>query len=539
MSDFDVIVIGAGAGGGVAAWQFAEKGKRVLIIERGHDYPPGWLGRDVLRNHRFSRYGHNMGPELDGNPREFVSPDGSEGVYRPHEGAYQNNAMGVGGGTRVYGAQAWRYHPLDFCMASSYGIPGGSSLADWPIDYEELAPYYEAIEWEMGVSGGPPSRTMPERRDYPMDALPATYRTGPLQAAADRLGWAHQRVPLLINSRKFGGRGACVGGQFCVGFGCSQNAKNGTHNTVLPKALMHDGCDLWTESRVTRLLTDSGGKVTGVEVVREGKAEEVRADVVALACGAIETPRLLLYSRTPQEPNGIGNNHDWVGRNLQGHLYPGAFAVFDDLISDLVGPGATVAVMEFSHGNPGVIGGGMLADDFIPLPVWFAREAPPPHIPKYGLAYKEWIRSHFLRSFHIFGPTQDIPSPESRVTLSTKTFDSLGVPVARLSGTTHPETVKTALFMRDKAVQWLQEAGAKEVYPRPVGLGMSAGQHQAGTCRMAASPERGVVDHQGRVFGHENLLVCDASVHVTNGGFNPVLTVLATAMRSAGRFGAN
>ncbi len=538
MSDFDVIVIGSGAGGGVAAWAFAEQGKRVLIIERGRYYPPGWVGRDLLRNHRYSRYGHNTGPELTGNPRVFLESNGTETRCEPHHGAYQNNAMAVGGGTRVYGAQAWRFHPLDFRMASTYGVPAGSSLADWPIDYDDLEPYYEAIEWEMGVSGGPPSATMPARREYPMEALPPTYRTGPLQAAAERMGWAHQRVPLLINSRHYGGRGACIGGTTCVGFGCPTEAKAGTHNTVLPKVLAHDGCDLWAETRVTRLLADSSGRITGVEVVRDGQRDEVQADVIVVAAGAIETARLLLVSATTRQPDGIGNRFGHVGRHLQGHYYPGALGLFDDMTADLIGPGPTVAITQFSHGNTGVVGGGMLADDFIVLPPIFARDMPP-HVPRYGPEAKAWVRENYLRSFHIFGPTQDIPNPECRVTLDGSVRDDREVPVARLSGTTHPETVRTALFMRDRAVRWLQEVGAREIYPREVGLGMSAGQHQAGTCRMAARPEEGVVDAQGRVFGHDNLLVCDASVHVTNGGFNPVLTVMATALRSASLFDAS
>ena len=119
MSDFDVVVIGSGAGGGVAAWKFAERGKKVLVLDRGRYYPPGWVGRDLLRNHRYSKYGHNTGPELEGNPRVFVEPDGREIPCDPHEGPYQNNAMAVGGGTRVYGAQAWRYHPLGFRVAST------------------------------------------------------------------------------------------------------------------------------------------------------------------------------------------------------------------------------------------------------------------------------------------------------------------------------------------------------------------------------------------------------------------------------------
>jgi choline dehydrogenase-like flavoprotein len=341
---------------------------------------------------------------------------------------------------------------------------------------------------------------------------------------------------MLINSRAFGGRGACVHCQTCVGFGCPTDAKSGIQNTVLPKVLAKPGCELWTDARVTRLLTDGGGRVTGVVVVRDGRLVEVRADVVVVAAGSIETPRLLLNSRTAREPNGIGNNADWVGRNLQGHYYPGACAVFDDLYGDLVGPGPTVAMTQFNHGNPGVIGGGMLADDFIPLPVWFAREARPPGAPGYGAAFKAWVRQNYRRSFHIFGPTQDIPNPECRVTLDPAVVDDLGIPAARLSGTTHPETVKTALFMRDKAAEWLQETRAREVWVKPVGLGMSAGQHQAGTCRMAPESSLGVVDNRGRVFGHENLLICDGSVHVTNGGFNPVLTIMATAMRSAKLF---
>jgi choline dehydrogenase-like flavoprotein len=285
------------------------------------------------------------------------------------------------------------------------------------------------------------------------------------------------------------------------------------------------------------LLTDPSGKVLGATVIRGARTEEVRADVVVISAGSIETPRLLLNSRTPREPNGIGNNRDWVGRNLQGHYYPGAVALFDDLRSDLVGPGPTVAMTHFNHGNPGIIGGGMLGDDFIPLPVWFAREARPPDVPAFGAEFKAWVRKNYRRGFHIFGPTQDIPNPECRVTRDPNVRDSVGVPAARLSGTTHPETVRTALFMREKASEWLREAGAEEVWTKPVGLGMSAGQHQAGTCRMGPQPSEGVVDHQGRVFGHDNLLICDGSVHVTNGGFNPVLTIMATALRSASLFG--
>jgi choline dehydrogenase-like flavoprotein len=533
MSDFDVIVVGGGAGGGVAAWSFARRGKSVLLLERGHSYPMGWTGRDLLRNHRYSAYGHNTGPELAGNPRVFVNRDGIPKVVSPHQGGYQNNAMALGGGTRVYGAQAWRFHPFDFEMATRYGVPEGSSLADWPLSYQDLEPYYERIEHELGVSGGTPASNMPDRKPYPMAALPMHLRGRRLQEAARSNGWAHQQVPLLINTEPRHGRGACIRCEFCVGFGCPTEAKAGTHNTVIPLVAAQPGCRVRTETRVTGLITNGAGRVTGV---RTQNGEEILADAIVLSAGAIETARLLLLSRTAREPNGIGNGRDLVGRNLQGHHYPGAQAIFAEPITDTAGPGPAIAITEFNHGNPGIVGGGMMADDFVILPNAFARDRRKPGLPAYGLAFKEWVRHGYRHSCHISGPVQDIPNPESRVTLDPSTVDDLGLPVARLSGTCHPETVRTQLFMREKAAKWLSDTGAQDVWTFPVALGMSAGQHQAGTCRMGADPSVGVVDPTGKVFGHENLLICDGSVHVTNGGFNPVLTIMATALRNAEMF---
>jgi choline dehydrogenase-like flavoprotein len=305
----------------------------------------------------------------------------------------------------------------------------------------------------------------------------------------------------------------------------------------LPKLMAQPGCELRPNTRVTRLLTDSAGKVTGVEAVSEGRLEQIKADVVVLAAGAIETARLLLLTTTSKEPNGIGNNRDLVGRSLQGHYYPSAQGLFDEQISEPIGPGPSIAITEFNHGNEGVIGGAMLADDFVVLPTSFAGGRRKPGVPQYGLALKEWVRHGYTHSCHVAGPVQEIPSPEGRVTLDGSVKDDLGVPVVRLSGTTHPETVRTSLFIRDRAAEWLTAAGAKEVWTYPIGLYLSGGQHQAGTCRMGADPSAGVVNDRGVVFGHENLLLCDGSVHVTNGGFNPVLTIMATALRSADLFG--
>ena len=143
------------------------------------------------------------------------------------------------------------------------------------------------------------------------------------------------------------------------------------------------------------------------------------------------------------------------------------------------------------------------------------------------------MRENFNRTLHVMGPVQDIPNPECRVQIAPNVRDRYGIPVAKLSGTTHPETVKTATFMFERAKEWMEASGAVRVWGSPPGLGLSAGQHQAGTCRMGDDPRASVTDRWGRIHAHGNLFVIDGSLHVTNGGFNPVLTIMALAFRCA------
>jgi choline dehydrogenase-like flavoprotein len=538
MPDYDVIVVGAGAGGGVAAGVLAERGMRVLVLERGAALAFPQVGRDHLRNHRLAHYGHNTGPELDGHPRVFVDPAGNEHVVRPHEGGYNNNAMGIGGGTLVYGAQAWRFLPDDFRMASVYGVPAGSSLADWPIGYADLAPDYERAEWEVGVAGDSTASAThwPRSRDYPMPPVAATGTGVVLRRAAAELGWPAFAPPLLINTTPYLGRPACTQCQHCVGFACPVDAKNGSQNTLLARALASGNCTLITGAFVDQLTVSPAGAVTGVSYIdAAGRRRTPTADRVVVAAGAIESARLLLNSRSTAHPHGLGNGHDQVGRNLQGHYYPRVGALMAEAVYDGIGPGVSTATTRFNHGNDGVIGGAMLADDFVVLPIIFWKRSLPPDVPRWGAEAKQFMRENYRRIMHIMGPVHEIPSPEARVTLDPRVRDRYGMPVARLSGTTHPETVRTAAYIWERAREWLAAAGAVRTWGDPPKLGLSAGQHQAGTCRMGDDPRTSVTDRWGRVHGHDNLYIADASLHVTNGGFNPVLTVLALAFRVAQR----
>jgi choline dehydrogenase-like flavoprotein len=534
---YDCVVIGSGAGGGAAAQVLAESGRSVLVVELGSFPSTESLTHDHLRNPR-SVLGLPAitDPDPAGRPRVAVV-DGVRRQVLPPDGGYGNNAFTVGGGTRVYGAQAWRFVPRDFRMASTYGVPDGSSLADWPISYDDLEPYYSLAEQRFGVSGGGTDPWHgPRSIPLPMPPMP---RTGPaelLAAAAERLGWGTLDVPLLINSVEYQGRSGCARCGQCVGFACPVDAKNGTHNTALPAALATGNCTLVTETTAERLVTDATGRIVGVALVADGWRRTVLTGEVLLAAGASETPRLLLNSAHDGEPCGIGNNHDQVGRHLQAHVYAGAVGLFEDEVVDLVGPGASIATCDFRHGNDGIIGGGMLANEFVPTPAsTYDYLTGAGLIPSAGAESLQAMRHAVRRMLRVVGPIQEVTSADSRIRVDPSVVDRHGNPVAVVSGSIHPEDARAQRFMSAKAKAWLEAAGAVRTAVGELGsLGRaSTGQHQAGTCRMGDDPGRSVTDPNGRVWGHDNLWVADASVHVTNGGVNPVLTVLATALRTA------
>jgi len=430
---------------------------------------------------------------------------------------------------------AWRYHPLDFRMRSTYGAPEGSTLEDWPISYDDLEPYYEKAEWEIGVSGddsGNPFRA-PRRKPLPMPPLAPNREFEILQPAAKRLGLHPFHIPMLRNSVPYGGRGPCMRCRWCVGFACEVNAKCGTQNTVIPKALATGNCELRTECMTREILTDERGRATGVEYFdAHDRLQRQDADLVVVSSAAVESARLLLNSKSPLFPTGLGNRYDWVGRNFQGHSYTGAFGIMPDDIYDDLGPGASIAICDYNHGNPGLVGGAMLANEFIRLPYQFVGMLPP-DVPKWGREHKDFMRSFYRRAIAIQGPTQEMPMFNARVEVDPKVPDYWGIPVARLSGDKHPHTIEIGAFAAAKAEAWLKEAGAVRTWKKLAGPGFTGGQHQAGTCRMGDDPKTSVVNRYCQVHEIDNLFVIDGSVHVTNGGFNPVLTIMANAYRAS------
>lgn len=519
--DYDVIVIGAGAGGGVAACVLAEAGRRVLLVERGESLRRADLPRDHLRNARvFTGLERQLDPPVAGNPR-FVG----DAAVLPTEQAWNHNASTVGGGTRVYGAMAWRFCPEDFRMGSTYGEP----FMDWPIAYEDMAPFYDRVEWEIGVSGpeAPRPHDGARARGYPMPPLPPNAAEPVLARGARALGLATDAVPLLINSVPYGGRPACIRCGTCVGFACHADAKNGTHNTAIVRALATRRCDLLTSTAATRLITN-GSTVAGAELAAPGRRLTVRSRHVVVAAGAIETARLLLVS-------DVGTAHDQAGRHLQGHAYAGAVGVFAESVQDSVGPGPSISTTDFRHHNDGILGGGILANEFVPIPIEaYTKLAAAGIVPAWGQAGADAMRDAYRRTQFVVGPLQEVPSAASRVTLERGVTDRNGMPAVRLlADRPEPNDLRAAEFLARRAEEWLRASGAQRAASLRWALskGPSAGQHQAGTCRMGTDPRTSVTDPWGRVWGHDGVTIADGSLHVTNGGVNPVLTILALAWR--------
>ena len=342
-------MIGSGPGGGVAAQTLASAGHSVLVVERARALSNGSLRGDHLHGKRNAVYNSVAGPGQD-HPRISAQHDDRG---REHERvvdgdgdawAYGLNAYAFGGGTRLWQGMAWRFFPEDFEMARVYGNPDGATLADWPIDYDEMEPYYTRAEWELGVAGEESALTArtPRSKGYPMPAMGTEPARELLAGAAERLGWTWGSIPLAINSVPAAGRAACVRCSSCVGHACPVDAKNGAHNTFLPRALATGKADIVFDAEAVVVRDGPGG--ASVDVMTDCSGEPalhtLRADVVVVAAGAVESARLLLAS-------GLGN--DQLGRHLHDHRFVSLRCEVDQPVKNGLGPGHSIATLDHVH----------------------------------------------------------------------------------------------------------------------------------------------------------------------------------------------
>jgi gluconate 2-dehydrogenase alpha chain len=545
----DVVIVGLGAMGGVAALPLAQAGLEVIGLEAGAWLSPRDYAPDELRLREWPQ-----GQQLDRQvPTHRPNP---KAPYSPRPTTH--TMMNAVGGTSIhYFAQAWRLNPWDFKTLSEtkrrYGahrIPKGSTVEDWPFGYGELEPYYDIIEHEIGVSGkaGNINGTIdprgnifegPRKREYPMPPLRSTDFSEMMAKAARQLGWHPFPGPAAITSQTYQGRPGCVYHGYCSGGGCHVNAKSSTAVTTIPKALETKRLTVVTYANVTKVEVDKSGRVTGVNYIKGGEEYFQPAAVVLVAAHVYESTRLLLLSKSKAYPKGLSNNHGQVGRHYFSHnttasvsgLFPfnlngwygtsGQGTAVDDWADD-----------NFDHAGLDFIGGGLLWITTEHRPIATAGMSTWGRAPRWGSAWKSFVRENADRWSSSYLQRTTVPHEENYLDLDPIVKDALGLPVIRITAEYKEHDRKLAVFIQDKMAEWYMTAGAIATEKAEVGI-MGMNSHAYGSTRMGDNPETNVVNRWG--FSHEapNLGILGGSVMGTSGARNPTLTGQALAWRTA------
>ena len=548
----DVVIIGLGAVGGVAALPLAEAGVEVIGLEAGGWLSPRDFAPDELRNNvrGWPQAVQKANNEVPIHRRSASAPESTRRTIHPMMNA-------VGGTSLHYWGQSWRLNPWDFRVVSEttrrYGaarIPRGSTVEDWPFGLEELEPYYDKVEYEVGVSGkagningeiDPAGNIFegPRRREYPMPALRGTGFTDLMAAAAQRLDWHPFPGPAAINSRPYQNRSACVYHGFCNRGGCPVRAKNSTAVSTIPRAQETGRLEVVTRAHVTSIEVDSDGRVSGVVYLKDGDTYFQPADVVLLAGYTYENVRLLLLSTSRAYPNGLSNNHGQVGKHYFSHnTGAGVTTLFPHNLNNWFGaPAQGVAVDDwaddnFDHAGLDFIGGGNLWVHTERRPIAAASMSTFGRAPRWGSAWKSFVKQNADRWTSAYLQKTTLPYEDNYLDLHPTVKDPLGFPVCRITADFKDNDKKLAAFVQDKMEQWFLEAGAVATIKGSIGT-MGPSTHAYGGTRMGDNADTNVVDRWG--FSHEvpNLGILGASVMGTSGAHNPTLTAQALAWRTA------
>ena len=510
MTNFDlsddgvVVIVGSGAGGGTLANALCQKGIDVVLLEAGAREDTG-----TFQNDEWASFAQLSWLDMR-------TTSGSWRVARDFPNLPTWICKTVGGSTTHWAGASLRIQPHEFKARTTYGDIDGASLLDWPIGYDDLAPYYDRAEDRLGVT-----------RTHGIPGLPGNNNFKVMYAGAMRLGYQDCHTGrMAINSRPRDGRNFCQQIGFCFQ-GCKSGAKWSTLYSEIPKAEATGHLELRPNAQVLQIQHDASGKVTGVLYADAAGNQHVqKARVVAVAGNSIESPRLLLNSASSLFPDGVANSSGEVGKNYMRHMTGSVYATFREPVRMYRGTTMAGIITDESIHDPsrGFAGGYEMETLSLGLPFMAAFLDP-------GAWGREFTRKmdqyEHMAGMWIVG--EDMPQSTNAVTLHATETDGHGLPVPNVHFDDHVNDIamREHAFRQGRAVY--EAAGAVDAYEVPP----YPSTHNLGTNRMSARPADGVVNGFGQAHDVDNLFVSDGSIFTTGAAENPTLTIVALALRQA------
>ena len=517
----DVLVIGSGMGGAAMSKRLSDGGIKVVCLEQGDWVHPTQFPH-FHNEWEIEKYrGWAFDPNLRKAPEDY-----------PVTGATSPRMMNVVGGSTVHYAGHWfRYRPVDFRKGTEHGLEGA---IDWPFAYEELAPYYDINDAEVGIAGlrgDPGNPPRPDRYGPPIKPGKAGRR---MAEAWGSLGWDWWPTDNAIVTRGKDGRLPCNSCGNCLS-GCPRGSLGSADVAYWPKAL-RNGVDLRTNARVETIEAKDGRATGAVYIDRlTGERHRVNADIVVLAANGVGTPRLLLMSAQGGHVDGLANSNGLVGTHLMHHCWSFADMWFAEPIEAYKGAiGCSVHSQNFYETDP--------ARDFVNGMTFLTlgsfgaaysamgtHTAPPD---PWGDRHRDAFNRHFGHHIVSFMQGDDLPVRSNRVTLDPSVTDSSGLPAAHIDYKLSPNDIALANFGTARLREAAEAAGAIETHVTGP-MEIPPAWHLMGTCRMGNTPEDSVTNGYNQTWDVPNLFIADGSSLPSGAAVNPTSTIGAISVRCA------
>ncbi len=556
MPEFDVCIVGSGAGASPVAATLAAAGYDVVVLEKGpwlkeRDFYKDELACCVRRAYKPSRVEQpHVIEDRDADGRWQAVPTSTS------ERDFWNGNC-VGGSSNFMSGFFHRLKPDDLRLRSAYGPIEGATVVDWPIAYDELEPYYARIEREVGVSGRVVDHPFAEPRsttDFPFPPTAEHPVSARIDTACRAAGLHPLPVARAILSRGVDDRRACEYSGYCGGYGCSTGAKGSARAALLDRALTTGHCTIRPHAQVYRLRSDARGHVVAADYFdREGETSSVSARIFVVACQAIETSRLLLLSTGPKHPRGLANNNGQVGQNMvfstsvigAGDLSFADIGPVEARALRSRGPFVNRALQDWYVIDDAALGGRikggtieLVIDHPNPLPRANALKWDSDGKLLWGASLQDKVHDYFTRAqylkFEVFADW--LPHQDCFVGLDPEVVDKWGMPAARIRLGFHPHNRAVAQYLAARGEEVMRALDAQNIRSRvfdspPPNL-------VAGGCRFGTDPTQSVLDPDCRAHDVENLFVTDGSFMPTGGSVPYTWTIYANALRVAERITA-